>query len=88
MLDKKLFDTEYQTQWRAEVDFLKSIGIRYEFVKRDNGISTYKYKKTSELFRQLAYFYANAKEINRREYYAKENARKVYASNEESQSRY
>ena len=57
---KKCFDIEYQTQWRDEVDFLKSVGIRYEFVKRSKeGISTYKYKKSSELFRQLAIFYAD-----------------------------
>ena len=58
MIDKKLFDSEYSTQWRDEVDFLKENGINYTFVKRNNGISTYKYKKTSELFLKLAYFYA------------------------------
>ena len=56
----KCFDIEYQTQWRDEVDFLKSVGIRYTFVKRNkDGISTYKYKKSSELFRQLTIFYAD-----------------------------
>ena len=54
MIDKKLFDSEYSTQWRDEVDFLKSKGINYTFVKRNNNISTYKYEKTSELFLQLA----------------------------------
>lgn len=58
MIDKKLFDSEYSTQWRDEVDFLKQNGINYTFVKRNNNISTYKYKKTSELFSKLAYFYA------------------------------
>ena len=58
MIDKKLFDSEYSTQWRDEVDFLKKNGINYTFVKRNNNISTYKYKKTSELFFKLAYFYA------------------------------
>ena len=58
MIDKKLFDSEYSTQWRDEVDFLKKNGINYTFVKRSNNISTYKYKKTSELFLKLAYFYA------------------------------
>ena len=47
MIDKKLFDSEYSTQWRDEVDFLKENGINYTFAKRNNGISTYKYKKTS-----------------------------------------
>lgn len=58
MIDKKLFDSEYSTQWRDEVDFLKKNGINYNFVKRNNGISTYKYEKTSELFSNLTYFYA------------------------------
>ena len=58
MIDKKLFDSEYSTQWRDEVDFLKKNGINYTFVKRINNIPTYKYKKTSELFLKLAYFYA------------------------------
>lgn len=57
-MDKKLFDMEYRTQWRDEVDFLKSVGIRYTYVLRENGISIYKYTKTGELFRQLAIFYA------------------------------
>lgn len=58
-MDKKLFDIEYQTQWRDEVDYLKSVGIRYTFVIRKNGIPTYKYTKTSELFRQLTIFYSH-----------------------------
>lgn len=61
MIDKKLFDSEYSTQWRNEVDFLKSKGINYTFAKRNNNISTYKYEKTSELFLQLACFYAQKK---------------------------
>lgn len=60
MNSENSYDIEYRTQWRKEVDFLKSVGIRYSFVKRNqNGISIYKYKKNSELFRQLAIFYAN-----------------------------
>lgn len=63
MLDKKLFDSEYSTQWRDEVDFLKSKGIDYAFVKRNNNIATYKYTKTPELFYNLAYFYAKNKKV-------------------------
>ncbi len=48
---------EYRTQWKKEVEFLKSVNIRYTFVINENGISTYKYKKDGELFRQLAVFY-------------------------------
>ena len=54
----KKFDKEYQTQWRKEVDYLKSVGISYVFVKDENGISTYKYKKTPELFKLLEIFYS------------------------------
>lgn len=57
ILNKKLFDSEYNTQNRKEVDYLKENGIDYTFVKRDNEISTYKYKKTSALFKVLEIFY-------------------------------
>lgn len=33
-------------------------GIRYTFVKKVNGLITYKYKKTKELFEALAEFYS------------------------------
>ena len=64
MINKELFDNEYSTQKRSEVDFLKSVNIRYTFVKRVNGISVYKYKKCGELFRQLSIFYEQ-EELNR-----------------------
>lgn len=51
------FDKEYSTQWNLERDYLESKGIKYTFVKEINGISTYKYKKTSELFKALESFY-------------------------------
>lgn len=57
MLVKKKFDKEYQTQWNEERDYLESIGIKYSFVKEINGISTYKYIKTSRLFSALRDFY-------------------------------
>lgn len=57
MIDKKLFDIEYSTQNRKEVDFLKKNNISYTFVKKVNDISIYKYKKTAELFQLLAIFY-------------------------------
>lgn len=56
-MDNKLFDIEYSTQNRKEVDFLKENGINYTFVKRNNEISNYKYKKTSMLFKALEIFY-------------------------------
>lgn len=56
-MDKHLFDMEYSTQIKREVEFLKSKGILYTFVKKKNGISTYKYTKTPELFLALVSFY-------------------------------
>lgn len=55
----KKFDKEYATQWLTEVEWLKTNGVKYIFVKTDeNNVTTYKYKKTSELFKALAIFYA------------------------------
>ena len=55
--NKTKFDKEYSTQWNKERDYLKEHGIEYSFVKEINGISTYKYKKNSELFKALNSFY-------------------------------
>lgn len=38
--------------------YLESVGIKYSFVKDINGVTTYKYTKTPELFRALEFFYA------------------------------
>ena len=60
MLRKVLvFDKEYSTQWNEERDYLRSVGIDYNFVKEINGISTYKYTKNKELFKALYEFYNN-----------------------------
>ena len=56
------FDKEYATQFLPEAIFLKRHGIRYEFVKTVNGLTTYKYKKTKELFEALVEFYASETE--------------------------
>lgn len=55
--NKKLFDMEYSTQVKSEMEYLKSCGIKYTFVKRLNGIPTYKYKKTEQLFDALRLYY-------------------------------
>ena len=52
------FDKEYSTQYKKEVEFLKSRGINYTFVKEINGISTYKYTKTKDLFESLLTLYS------------------------------
>jgi hypothetical protein len=54
---KKKFDYEYATQYVKEMKYLETIGIRYDFVKEIDGITTYKYTKTSKLFKALAFFY-------------------------------
>lgn len=53
----KKFDKEYQTNWVTEQIYLSDCGIRYEFVKNINGVTTYKYKKTAKLFKCLTCFY-------------------------------
>lgn len=54
----KKFDIEYSTQYTPEKEFLFCHGIKPNFVKVINEVTTYKYKKTSELFKLLAIFYA------------------------------
>ena len=52
-------DNEYSTQWVREMKWLETNGVFYDFVKVLNGVTTYKYKKTSKLFHLLAEFYKN-----------------------------
>ena len=65
-MDKKAFDMEYMTEWKAEYEFLKNHGIKPCFVKKtpDYKILQYKYTKTSELFKVLFEFYQQ-KELNK-----------------------
>ena len=53
----KKFDKEYSTQYTPEMKFLLEQGIKYTFVKEINGVTTYKYEKTTELFNALEIFY-------------------------------
>jgi hypothetical protein len=49
---------EYSTQYLDERNYLTDHGIRYSFVStNEDGIRTFKYKKTSKLFQLLAEFY-------------------------------
>lgn len=52
------FDKEYATQWLKEVDYLRSIGIEPSFDKNVDGVKTFKYTKTKELFEALAKFHS------------------------------
>lgn len=54
----KKFDKEYSTQYVPEMKFLKEHGINYVFVKTVNGVTTYKYTKSKELFEALVLFYS------------------------------
>jgi hypothetical protein len=56
---KLIFDKEYRTEFPKEMKYLESVGIRYKFVKEENGITVYKYEKTPELFYNLWIFYKN-----------------------------
>lgn len=56
-MDKKKWDKEYSTQYTPEMKYLQLKGINYSFVKEINGVTTYKYTKTSELFEALMDFY-------------------------------
>lgn len=60
-MDNKKFDKEYSTQYTPEMIFLKEKGIKYSFVKEINGVTTYKYAKTPELFLALVSFYIKNK---------------------------
>lgn len=52
------FDKEYATQYLKETAFLRNKGIKQAFVKEVNGLTTFKYKKTKELFDALSEFYS------------------------------
>lgn len=51
-------DKEYSCTWMAEQMYLSDHGIKYTFVKTENGVTTYKYKKTEKLFEVLRQFYS------------------------------
>ena len=58
--EKKIkIDSLYSCVWFEECDYLIKHGIRYTFVKEIDGITTWKFKKTEELFSNLADFYSN-----------------------------
>ncbi len=54
----KKYDKEYSTQYTPEKEFLLKNNIKPSFVKIIDGVTTYKYTKTSTLFNLLAIFYA------------------------------
>ena len=54
----KKYDIEYLTQYTPEKKFLECNGIKPTFTKVIYGVTTYKYRKSPELFKLLAIFYA------------------------------
>lgn len=59
IIPKKIYDKEYATQWKREVDFLETKDIAYSYASRhpQYNVTRYKYTKTPELFLALAEFY-------------------------------
>ena len=56
------WDKEYQTSFFDEVVYLKSKGIRYTWVyKNDEGVYVWKYYKEKRLWLALAEMYSNKK---------------------------
>lgn len=51
------YDKEYSTQYTPEKEYLMSKNIKPSFVKVIDGVTTYKYTKTPELFSALVSFY-------------------------------
>lgn len=50
-------DKEYGTCYLREVNYLKSKGIKWSFVKTEDNTRIYKFTKTKELFLALAEYY-------------------------------
>ena len=61
-IGKKKFDKEYSTSFMDEVVWLRSHGIRYVWVYRnEDNISIWKYEKNYELWNCLAQMYKHEK---------------------------
>ncbi len=58
-INTKKFDKEYSCQWTLEYLYLKKCGIPYTFVKTEDNVTTWKYKKNYQLFDALKNFYKN-----------------------------
>lgn len=73
IVPKHVFDKEYSTQWRREVQFLEDKGIAYTYAKKHYKypIIRYKYTKTPELFLALAEFY---NQVRNEEFFKKSEA--------------
>lgn len=50
-------DNEYWCMSTAERIYLRDNGVKYAFVKVQDGVTIYKYRKTAKLFQVLNKFY-------------------------------
>lgn len=58
-MEKNLkWDKEYATNYLQEVRFLEGNNIRPTFIREENGLKTFKFEKTPQLFKLLEIFYA------------------------------
>ena len=57
-MNKVRIDDEYSCVFMPEAKFIRDNGIRFAYVKKVNGLTIYKLKKTKELFEVLAKFYS------------------------------
>lgn len=60
MIIRKI-DNEYRTESSHEVCYLSEYGIKYTFVKKEDGVTVWKYKKTKELGLALSKFWSKMK---------------------------
>lgn len=64
-MEKTKWDKEYSTSFLNEVTYLKSKGIRYTWVyKNDDGVSVWKFKKEKRLWDALSEMYSDKKYDN------------------------
>ena len=56
---RRKFDKEYKCTYPLEMCWLTNNGIRYEFVKVEDNLTVWKYKKTKELALALAEFWGS-----------------------------
>lgn len=50
-------DNEYWCMSTPEQIYLRDHGVRYTFIKVEDGVTIYKYAKSAKLFRVLSRFY-------------------------------
>ena len=62
-MSQKYIDNEYFCYDYSEMSYLSDKRIRYTFVKKIDGLTCWKYKKTPHLFSALAEYYRKLGEV-------------------------